>query len=318
MATRSSDSGSRADGAGAAAEPRYSLRAVVRMTGLTEHTIRAWERRYAAVEPARTPGGTRRYSAADVARLRLLRECTEAGHRISELAPLPDDALEALLGDAPRAAREPVGDAPLRRIREAVERLDLRDAENLLSMQFAALGPMLFARELAAPLLREIGDRWERGDASVAAEHMLSSLTRGILGAALRASGAQRGGPRVVFATPTGEQHEFGALIAAITAMGAGADVTYLGADLPADELARAAERVGARAVALGIVGLDPSASRAFLEDLARRLPRGVEVWCGGSGAVDAPGCEVLELEALERRIQRLARTPGGDGANAE
>src|SRR5688572_16347090 len=70
------------------ATPTYPLHAVVRMTGLSPEILRAWERRYRAIEPLRTPGGTRRYRAADVERLRLLKAAVAAGFRIGKVARL--------------------------------------------------------------------------------------------------------------------------------------------------------------------------------------------------------------------------------------
>jgi len=77
-------------------EATYALGAVCRITGLSPHVVRVWERRYGAIAPLRTPKGTRRYRPADVERLQLLRAGVEAGHRIGSLVGERRD---------PRAAR---------------------------------------------------------------------------------------------------------------------------------------------------------------------------------------------------------------------
>ena len=59
--------------------PIFNIKAVVNQTGLNPATIRAWERRYGVVTPLRTPGGTRRYRAEDVERLRLVKAAVDAG-----------------------------------------------------------------------------------------------------------------------------------------------------------------------------------------------------------------------------------------------
>lgn len=64
----------------------YGIGAVVRLTGLTDHTIRVWERRYAAVVTARTANGRRQYTAADVQKLSLLKLLTDRGIAISRVA----------------------------------------------------------------------------------------------------------------------------------------------------------------------------------------------------------------------------------------
>jgi DNA-binding transcriptional MerR regulator/methylmalonyl-CoA mutase cobalamin-binding subunit len=293
----------------AEAEATYALGAVVRLTGLSAHVIRAWERRYGAVRPRRTAGGTRRYGEHEVARLRLLAAAVAAGHRIGELARLDDDAIERLL--SARVDRLP-GPPPLDALITAAERLDLAELERGLGLQLGALGPAVFARDVVAPLLREIGDRWEHGRASVATEHLASSVTRSLLGGVLRLSARAPASPRLVVATPEGERHELGALIAAVTAVGAGADVTYLGPDLPVADVAEAAAKLEPSAVALGVVSLAPGPLRRYLVELRGRVRAGVQIWIGGAAAhADVAGVERIdELGALERRISLLRRRP--------
>ena len=74
-------------------QPQYPIRAVARRTGLTPHVLRAWERRYGAVEPARSGGGGRLYSNADILRFRLLARLVREGHAIGQVAHLPTDEL---------------------------------------------------------------------------------------------------------------------------------------------------------------------------------------------------------------------------------
>jgi MerR family transcriptional regulator, light-induced transcriptional regulator len=287
----------------------YALGAVVRLTGLSSHVIRAWERRYGAVRPQRTPGGTRRYTERDVARLRLLAAALAEGHRIGALAHLPDEAIERLI--APPREASP-GRAPLEGLVDAAVRLDLAELERRLGLQLAAVGPAGFARDVVAPLLRELGQRWEHGSISVASEHIASAVARTLLGGVLRLGPRGAGAPRLVFATPETERHELGALMAAVVAAAAGAEVTFLGPDLPVVDLVAAVRQIRPEAVVLGTVALAPGGLRRYLTDLRGRLPAGVELWVGGSDApCDLPGVDpIIDLEALERRVSSLRRRP--------
>ena len=67
-------------------EPGYGIGAVAKLTGLTDHTIRVWERRYEAVVASRSASGRRIYSAADVEKLGLLKALTDKGIPISQIA----------------------------------------------------------------------------------------------------------------------------------------------------------------------------------------------------------------------------------------
>ena len=281
----------------------YSLGAVVRLTGLTAHTLRAWERRYRAVQPARTPRGTRRYSRGEVARLRLLRTAVDAGHRIGDIAELSDEELESHVRPLDAAPSDSMAAAV-----DALEALDIHTVEQLLTDQLDLLGPRRCVRRVILPLMREVGDRWARGVGSVEAEHLLSSTTRGLLGLVLRKAGREQGAPSLLFSTPEGEPHEFGALCAAVLAAGAGAAVTYLGPNLPIEAILRAAEKTRPTAVTLGIVTLEASEAARFLRSLRGRLPREIGIWSGGRLPSPPPGVEHLDLDALELRVARAVR----------
>jgi len=182
-----------------ALELTYPLRAAARLTGLSPELLRAWERRHRVVEPLRTPGGTRRYSAADLERLRLVKAAVDAGHRIGEVAHLEPDELKRRSGIAGAHS-----EGRLNEILSALGRFDGAESQRLLSSQLSALGPSRFSRELAFPMVHEIGERWADGQIGIAQEHLASSVLRSLLGSALQPTAASLLGPRIVFATPTG------------------------------------------------------------------------------------------------------------------
>ncbi len=74
-----------------------SIGTVAKLTGISVHTLRAWEKRHHVVSVVRSSTGRRLYSTDDVQRLRLLKQLTESGHSIGNVAPLDNAALEAML-----------------------------------------------------------------------------------------------------------------------------------------------------------------------------------------------------------------------------
>jgi methanogenic corrinoid protein MtbC1 len=114
-----------------------------------------------------------------------------------------------------------------------------------------------------------------------------------------------------VFATPTDERHELGLLSAALTAMGAGANSIYLGAELPVEEMLRAVSDAAAVALALSLVTIRASQARRTVAELRGGLPHETLLWLGGPAARDLAaidGVEQIErLEELERRVALLA-----------
>lgn len=298
-----------------ALEPTYPLRSAAQLTGLSPELLRAWERRYGAVAPVRTPGGTRRYRAADLERLRLLKAATDAGHRIGALAALSNLELEQLGSGNDDTPRERLDE-----ILGALDALDGAEAHRLLALQLSTLGAVVFSREIATPLAREIGERWISKRMRVASEHLATAVLRSLLGSALRPGATALRGPRIVFATLAGERHELGLLMAALSATEAAANPVYLGPDLPVDDLLHAVSRSAAAALALSIVTAPARGVADPLAALRAGLPAHVHLWVGGAGAHGLPlppRVEHIEnLEQLEQRAGLLAfekprRSPG-------
>ena len=297
-------------------EETYSVGRVARLTGVTPDVLRAWERRYGAVVPVRTPGGTRRYRSSDIERLRLLKGAIDAGHRIGEVATLPTEELERRVAPATRQA-----DGAVRETLEALDALDGAGAERLISGQLASLGPIRFAKEFALPLLEQIGSEWRAKRMCIASEHLGSALLRSLLGSSLRPTTAHRDAPLVVFATLPGEKHDLGLLIVALVALGAGANPVFLGADLPVEEIADAARKTGAAAVAISGVTQAAEELDAGLRQLRSALPSSVELWLGGMRAaeIEIPeGVQWLDaLHRLEQRVELLRISRGPDRLSA-
>lgn len=290
------------------------MRYVMSRTGLSADVLRAWERRYGAVSPQRSPAGQRLYSDRDIARLLLLRRATLDGHSIGAIAPLDDRALEALLDTSPAAAESSDVDlAP--RVHEAmsaVERLDAGALEATLRRAAMALGATAFVDSFAPRLLVEVGERWHEGGLGPANEHLATSTMRRVLDWVIEAFVVAPRAPKLVVATPAGERHELGAMLVSAAAVQEGWRVIYLGADLPAAQIVHAASQVRARAVALSVVAAAGRGVTTELRAVARGLAEGTSLLLGGRAAeqVEAvPHARVLADIAALRRALRAIRS---------
>ncbi|HYG69986.1 MAG TPA: MerR family transcriptional regulator [Anaeromyxobacteraceae bacterium] len=293
---------------------RYPIRAVSKLTGIPVETLRAWERRYGVVEPARDTRG-RLYSEADVERLRLLRRAVDAGHAIGRVAPLSTGELRALSTDRLEAPLHPSGVA-LAALEEAISRFDPAALRRELSRLAAVVPIRALCREVLLPLLNRIGDAWAAGALDIAREHLVSAEIRSLLGALARLHDGRDGAGAIVFATPAGELHELGTLAAAVIAADAGLGGLFLGANLPAAEVVSAAARVRAPVVVLGWTGGRPDRGpdpQATIAEIARDLSRHVELWVGGHGAREAERASagratpIESFDAFERALARLS-----------
>jgi MerR family transcriptional regulator, light-induced transcriptional regulator len=219
--------------------PLYSVAAVARHTGVPAVTLRAWERRYGFPHPSRASGGRRLYTQRDIWTVRALRGQTDQGVPISRAIALVRDA-----ASSPVPAADPIGDrSPLTTLADqllealldlAAGRADrvLSEALSLVSVEDVCLG-------LMEPVLNEIGRRWHAGQASVVQEHFATGLLRARLSSLLQHALIGVDHPAILAACPPGEWHELGLLMICLFLARRGYTVGYLGANLPAEELAR-------------------------------------------------------------------------------
>ncbi|CAN5774082.1 cobalamin-dependent protein [soil metagenome] len=285
---------------------------VAERTGLSLDVLRVWERRYGVVEPTRDDAGRRLYTDADIERLRLLAQATWAGRSIGQISSLSVESLRDLVRDtesarwtASRAAAP--GNATAGFVEEALNcarAMNGVGVEDVLRRAVALLGVPVFLEDVVAVLVRRVGDEWHAGQLSIAQEHLVSAVVRPLLAQLRRTLPVSGTAPAVLVGTLAGERHDIGALLAAAAASVEGWRVTYVGADLPAQEIADAALETGARAVALSSVHVtDPVAAAAEVRALRASLPGDVAILLGGAGlaALDGEidGLDILKLQDL-------------------
>ena len=279
-------------------EQKHGIKTVAIQTGLTQLIIRAWEKRYNVVTPLRTETNRRLYSDADISRLTLLRLATEAGHSIGRIANLSTEELLELIGtdgavaQSAVIAKEDVSQETslhfyIASCITAVKKFEMQALESTLFAASVAFSQPVFLEKLITPLMQEIGEQWKAGTLRIAHEHLATAVVRTILGSISQGSGVPTAMPNLVVATPRGQRHEIGALIAGTTAASQGWQVTYLGPNLPAEEIAGCAVQNGAKAIGLSIVYPtdDPHIANE-LRKLRRGIQEDVALFVGGAGAI--------------------------------
>ena len=305
----------------------HTIQTASQRSGVSSHVIRIWERRYEAIAPTRTETNRRLYSEEEIERLQTLRQLTEHGFRIGTIATLPTLELEKLLaGEMDKQVREFSVDAePLNSASDFVAAgmaaLRTYEADRLrrvLQRARAHLGQRPMLHFVIAPLVRQIGDAWQEGLIRSGQEHMATAVIREILLGPIPGSQLASEAPEIVVATPAGETHELGAMMAAATAADLGWRVTYLGPNLPTDEIYACAKARNARAVALSLVY--PPFSKAIEEkirQLRRLLPEKMALIIGGRSASHyqeaiGPALKIRwiqSLPSLDHLLQELANS---------
>lgn len=278
---------------------QYLISTVSKRSGVKSDLVRAWERRYQAVTPTRTAGGHRVYTDQDIARLKLLNQATSNGHSISQIAQFSLDDLKNLLKNEPVVITQTLNSfTPLTRDRihlaedyiekcyAAVLAFDAKTLESHFENAIVELGSEAFIEHLLTPLLTRIGDRWKTGELRPVHEHMTSSVIRSLTYILRNNNPCSADAPRMIVSTPIGQLHELGALLAAIMAELSGWQVTYLGANLPAEEIAAGVKYTNACVLTISLsFATDDHIVPKELRRLKKLIGNNVALIVGGKAA---------------------------------
>lgn len=250
----------------------YPIQVVAHKTGLSQATLRAWERRYSGVRPDRDAQGRRVYSEELTEKLSLLAGLVDTGYRISQVVSRDLEELRELARelDVPAAdeldesADEPDMDTALR----AVENLDDRSLYRILEKSISDRGRLDLIDGFVFPLEHEVQRRRDAGSLKDMHLSFLKTSLRTVLAQILVSSrdGGKR--PVALLSSPIGHDDDMGLVASAIHAHAAGWRPLLLGAGIPAEEAAQAAAQVRAGALIIGV------GSRAYDLSLVNELVR--------------------------------------------
>lgn len=226
----------------------YTIGQASLRSGVAVSLIRAWERRYGLLRPARTPSGYRLYDDEAIARLRAMRGLIERGWSARQAAA---EVLEQETAPRPLAIETQARRSTLI---AAAGRYDPSAVEGALDDLFGRGSFEAVIDDLVLPAAALLGECWAEGEIDVAAEHLASSAISRRLSALFDQGGLPGTGPRVLVGLPPDSRHELGALGFAVALRRLGVDVLYLGADVPVESWVHAATESAAQAAVVGVV----------------------------------------------------------------
>lgn len=242
-----------------------TIKAVAERTGVSVHTLRAWERRYGVPSPHRgAENRYRLYDDQDIADVLFLKAQVEAGVSPSQAS--------ALLRQQPnRSTAVPVGESnqPILVMRssliDAFARSDEMVARQILDQAFGLFTPEQVALQIIEPTMSAIGERWMHNEMTVWQEHLASNVVQQKLDAVLQSQPVLPSTALLLAAAcAPSEQHQLGLIIFALLARRQGWRVAYLGPSTPLDDMADLARAATPNAIVvstttvIGLAGLIP------------------------------------------------------------
>jgi DNA-binding transcriptional MerR regulator len=226
----------------------FPIRILSEQTGVPATTLRAWERRYGLLNPARTPKGHRLYNQTDLEKVRQIVQLLEAGSTISKAVKIIRDG-----GSFPTGIQEERSPWELskKRVIQAIEAFDDRRLDALYNQALAVYPIDIVTVSLLLPVLQGIGERWSTRKNGVAKEHFFTAWLRNKIGARMHHEAGRTRGRRLLLACLPGEHHELGILLFGLSALTHGYRILYLGPDLPLSQVKEVVADVDVSAVLL-------------------------------------------------------------------
>jgi DNA-binding transcriptional MerR regulator len=261
-------------------KPRYNLNLVIQETGIKADTLRAWERRYHLPQPERSEGGQRLFSEYDIETLRWLLSRQEEGMRIGQAVKL--------WREIETQGQDPIGEPKTDQIstQEKKSLITIRDnwiqacldfdeftAEQILNQSFVQFAFETVCFEILQSGLAQIGSLWHQGQASVQQEHFASELAVRRLQSLILAAPQPIREETILVGCPPDENHTFSVLLLTLLLRYRSWNVTYLGANIPKQQLKSTIEKAQPNLVVMSSMRLVTSASlfdiAMFLNELS-------------------------------------------------
>jgi MerR family transcriptional regulator, light-induced transcriptional regulator len=284
--------------------PLLRIGELSKRTGVSVELLRAWERRYGLLRPARSSGGLRLYASADVERVQRMQQ-----HLADGLAAAEAAAAASRAEDAPPSALswETLRDE----LADALDRFDEPQAQAVLDRLLAVTTLETLLGEVVLPYLRGLGERWVAGEATIAQEHFATAVLRGRLLGIARGWGVGLG-PTAVLACLPGENHDLGLITFGLALRAHGWRIVYLGPDAPIDTVEDACRRLEPHLVVLSAV--TPERVRPVVEEL-RSLAAQRRVALGGAAAaggdLESDGVVLLSGDPIAEATRLTALAEG-------
>ena len=261
-------------------EDLISIGELSRMTGITTHTLRMWEKRYGTPKAHRLPSGHRRYPKKDVPRLRAIVKALDSGYRASKVVTGTLEQLHSLMGlqpfietasglsnpeEAKLLAKESVIETWMKHVHDY-------DDDHLLNSfhsKWGSSGGLVFISDYVTPFLERIGNAWEEKELTISHEHFATECLVGFISEKWRQMNARKHGPSVLITTLPGDPYNLGTLMCSVVTSVTNLKIVYLGNDTPVKEIVRVANHHKPRVITLSI---SHSMSTEYTEDCLFKL----------------------------------------------
>lgn len=215
----------------------FTIKDLSNLSGIKAHTLRIWEQRYDFLKPGRSFTNIRYYNNEELRVILNIALLNKYGFKISHINKMsPAEVNEKiLLLNQPEAQQQRI-------INDLINHMISMDMDAFsasLNIFIKAKGLEKTIMNVIFPFLERIGILWLTNHINPAQEHLVSNMIRQKLIAGIdKTEPAPHTAKNVLLFLPEGEHHELGLLFIHFLLKRKGIGVTYLGANLPLNDLA--------------------------------------------------------------------------------
>ena len=210
----------------------FTIKDIENLSGIKAHTIRIWEQRYSFLKPQRTGTNIRYYSNDELKTILNITLLNKYGFKISHIDKMnPAEIQEKIMGLSNTQAQQ---ERVVNNLIQQMINLDMYEFEEILEKQIAARGIERTIVLTIFPFLEKIGILWQTGHINPAQEHLVSNIIRQKLIVGIdNVKTSLRLNKTFLLFLPEGEYHEMGLLFVCYLLKSRGAEVVYVGANVP-------------------------------------------------------------------------------------
>ncbi len=275
---------------------KFNIQLAAQLSGLSAHTIRAWEKRYQALTPLRNTNGRRLYTTEEIDRLIMLAQLTQLGTNISQIAHLSD----ADLKEAYQKLMKSKDETPIKkdqvigldiaetksRLLRAIGGYEVDVISQLLSEAKNILPPKTFALDILHPLIDEVKKRRDQSFFQDAQAQALFAIAKFHAGNIIY-SHFERGlksSFKIILTSAEKEHHTFPLLISALLCCHHKKHFYYLNSNLPAPSIIDAVKAIEANLLILSIPSHTHSDDEVIglLDEVINTISPKVKIWLLG------------------------------------
>ena len=211
---------------------KFTIKDLENLSGIKAHTIRIWEQRYSFLKPSRTDTNIRYYSNDDLKTILNISILNKYGYKISHINNMSVNDVQARVAELNLAGAQQ--ERIVNELIQVMVDLDISGFEKIIDKQIAANGIEKVILRIIFPFFERIGILWQTGHINPAQEHLTTNIIRQKLIVGIdQAKPVLKIKRSFLLFLPEREHHELGLLLVYYLLKKRGAEVFYIGANVP-------------------------------------------------------------------------------------